>query len=90
MLIGTKLITVSALLHERKNKVEKHILNTCKKKGININEMRAGSRRRAVTEIRSHIARSLVKDYGIPLAEIGRQVGVSASAVSKMLKNGQE
>ena len=35
------------------------------------------------------VQKQLVEDYGIPLAEIARQVGVSTSAVSKMLKKGQ-
>ena len=74
---------------EGKDKVEKYILDICRRNGINIKEMRAGSRRRAVTKIRLHVARALVEDYGIPLAEIARQVGVSTSAVSKMLKKGQ-
>jgi hypothetical protein len=74
---------------ERKNSVEKYILDMCIRNGINIKEVQAGSRRRGVTELRAQIARSLVEDYGVPLAEIARQVGVSTSAVSKMMKHWQ-
>ena len=52
---------------ERKNRVQKYILDMCRRNGINIKEVRAGSRRRGVTEIRSHVARALVGNYGIPL-----------------------
>jgi predicted transcriptional regulator len=47
--------------------------------------MKSGSRRRIVSEARSRMALNLVEDYGIPLAEIARHLGVSTSAVSKML-----
>ena len=33
------------------------------------------------------VAHSLVKDYGIPLSEVARRVGVSTSAVSKMISS---
>jgi hypothetical protein len=57
----------------------------CERESININEMKSGSRRRIVSEARSRMALNLVEDYGIPLAEIARHLGVSTSAVSKML-----
>ncbi len=46
-----------------------------------------GSRRRFVSEARRIIACRLVKDYGILLSEIARRVGVSTSAVSKMISS---
>ncbi len=46
-----------------------------------------GSRRRFVSEARRIIACRLVKDCGIPLSEIERRVGVSTSAVSKMISS---
>lgn len=71
-------------------KVEKYIRDVCEKRKVNINEIKTGSRRRSVTETRSYIARKLVENYGIPLAEIARHVGVSTSAISKMLKKETE
>jgi hypothetical protein len=61
--------------NEGKGRGEKYILDICRRNGINIKEMRAG------TEIRSLVAHVLVADYGIPLAEIAREVGVSIAAV---------
>ncbi len=46
-----------------------------------------GSRHQFVSEARRIIACRLVKDYGIPLSEIARRVGVSTSAVSKMISS---
>jgi DNA-binding MarR family transcriptional regulator len=44
-----------------------------------------GSRRGNISEIRSRIVIRLVKELGIPLAEIGRQLGITTSSVSKIL-----
>jgi DNA-binding Lrp family transcriptional regulator len=44
-----------------------------------------GSRRRRISQVRLQIAYQLVENFGIPLAEVARQVGVSASAISKVL-----
>jgi len=59
----------------------------CDKKEVNIKELRSGSLRRFVSEARRILACRLVKDYGIPLSEIARRVGVSTSAVSKMISS---
>lgn len=69
----------------RKEKVEEYIQEVCKQKNINVEEMKSGSRRRSISQVRSQIARDLVENYGIPLAEVARHVGVSTSAISKIL-----
>jgi len=74
----------------RREKVESIISEACKKEGINIKEIESGSRRRHVSQLRTYIAHRLVEDYGIPLAEVARHVGVSTSAVSKILRGGAE
>ena len=51
----------------------------CDTKEMNIKELSSGSCRRSVSEARRIIACRLVKDYGIPLSEIARRVGVSSS-----------
>ncbi|MFC1534890.1 transposase [Thermodesulfobacteriota bacterium] len=71
----------------RRKIIVKTIKEICDKKEVNINELRSGSRRRFVSETRRIIARRLVEDYGIPLSEIARHVGVSTSAVSKMISS---
>ena len=57
----------------------------CDKREVNIKEIISGSRRRFVSEARRIIACRLVKDYGIPLSEVARHIGVSPSALSKMI-----
>ena len=52
---------------------------------MNIKELSSGSLRLFVSKARRIIAYRLVKDYGIPLSEVARYVGVSTSAVSKMI-----
>ena len=71
---------------ERRQKVEEFIQEVCREENINIKELRAGSRRRRISLLRSQIASKLLEVYGIPLAEIARQLGVSTSAISKALK----
>jgi len=65
--------------------IKKVIQEICDKREVNIDELRNGSRRQTVSDARRSIAVKLVKNYGIPLSEIARHVGVSTSAVSKML-----
>ena len=69
----------------RGGKIQKLIQEICGKRDVNIDELRNGSRRQIVSDARRSIAIKLVKDYGTPLSEIARHVGVSTSAVSKML-----
>ena len=49
------------------------------------NRQRVGCRRRSVSQVRSQIARDLVESHEVPLAEVARYVGVSTSAISKVL-----
>jgi len=71
---------------ERKGKMKEVIQETCKNEGVNIRELQSGSRRGRVSQVRSQIACRLIETYGIPLAEVARQVGVSTSAISKIIK----
>jgi REP element-mobilizing transposase RayT len=61
------------------------IERVCEEENINLHELRMGSRRRRISQVRAQIVHQLVENFGIPLAEVARQVGVSASAVSKAL-----
>jgi len=60
-------------------------LKMCEQEEINAKELRMGSRRGPISEVRSEIAYQLVEHYGLPLAEIARHLGVSASAISKAI-----
>jgi putative transposase len=70
---------------ERGERTERYIDELCRKERVNIEELRSGSRRPEVSRIRRQLAIDLVKTYGTPLAEIARHVGVSTSAISKLL-----
>jgi len=72
---------------ERKRNVEEYIAAVCRQDNLNIKELRSGSRRQHVSRARASIANHIVKNYGVTLAEAARRLGVSTSAVSKMLNN---
>jgi DNA invertase Pin-like site-specific DNA recombinase len=58
----------------------------CEKKGITVQELRAGGRRAEVSDARREIALSLVQKYGISFAEIARNVGVTTSGIYRILE----
>jgi len=49
-------------------------------------ELTSGRQRKGVSAVRERIAIRLVEKYGVTLAEVARQVGVSTSAISKILQ----
>lgn len=67
-------------------KIDQYIKELCQKEGVNIAELRSGSRRPKVSKLRRRLSTELVERYGAPLAEIARHVGVSTSAISKAIK----
>jgi REP element-mobilizing transposase RayT len=66
-------------------RVERVIAGTCKKSGASLTELRSGSRRGELPTIRAALASKLVEDFGVALAEVARQLGISTSGVSKIL-----
>ena len=68
-----------------REKIQERMERICKTEKVLIQEVRSGSRRGKLPQIRSKIALSLVKEYGVSLAELGRQLGVTTAAVSRML-----
>jgi REP element-mobilizing transposase RayT len=71
---------------ERKKSVKELIAERCRDGHVSVQELRAGSRRGVISRVRAEIAGCLVDRYGLPLAEVARQVGVSTSAISKTLR----
>ncbi|MCF6291601.1 MAG: hypothetical protein L3J03_11485, partial [Desulfobacterales bacterium] len=61
------------------------ISTICQEEGVNIKELRSGSRRRPIAAARLLIARKLVEELGVSLAETARQSGVSTAAISLSL-----
>jgi putative transposase len=58
----------------------------CTKEKIQIEELRSGSRRPQVSALRSRAAIELVEHHGVSLAEAARVLGVTTSAISKILQ----
>ena len=75
-----QLIGISAL-----RKVENTIRTMCNEEGVNESELRGGSRRRQTSRLRRRIACELVERYGIPMATVARETGVTTTAFSKMM-----
>jgi REP element-mobilizing transposase RayT len=65
--------------------IERYVVEQCKKDKASITELRSGSRRGGVPVLRRRIVCGLVENYGVPAAEVARQVGISTSGVSKIL-----
>ena len=71
---------------EHHHKIDEYINKICKRETVSIEELKAGSRRKEVSRVREQIAMGLVKTHGVALAEVARQLGVSTSAISKIIK----
>jgi hypothetical protein len=65
--------------------IRKIIEEECKKGRISPAEVKGGSRRGKVSEVRAVIAIRTVKELGLSMAEIARHVGVTTSSVAKAI-----
>jgi putative transposase len=70
----------------RSKRIEDILRGECRKGQIEFEELRMGSRRGEIPRVRSEIVQRLVKEIGMSLAEAARLVGVSTSAISKILQ----
>jgi putative transposase len=70
---------------DREEKVEKAIQAVCKERDISINALQNGSRMRNISQARKTLSLKLVDEYGLTFAETARQLGVSTTAVAKIL-----
>jgi REP element-mobilizing transposase RayT len=68
------------------HKIDEFISRICQDENVSIEELKGGSRRKAVSRVRARLAMGLVKTHGLALAEVARQLGVSTSAISKIIK----
>jgi len=66
------------------------IKEMCEKEGIGEGELRLGGQARRVSLVRAKIAWRLTREYGIPLAEIARDLGVCTSAIAKAVRKLEE
>lgn len=71
---------------ERQQAIAEIIAQSCESDGINLLELKSGSRRRQVSKTRFNLAHQLVDVHGVPLATAARELGVTTSAISKIIK----
>lgn len=72
-------------VNERQVIAEKRIHEICNTEGVNIEELKCGSRRAHISDIRKKLAIELISEHGLSLAESARQLGVSTPAISKII-----
>jgi|GEM_PF-2567443 len=66
----------------------KEIARCCKREEVTVPLLQSGSRRSPLPKLRKILAQKLVNGYGVSLAEIARQLGVSTSGISQILCRG--
>jgi putative transposase len=65
------------------------IHRTCTTNHVAVEELQTGGRRGRLSTIRAEIARGLVMTHGLSLAQTARHLGVSTTAVSKILRKAE-
>jgi putative transposase len=65
---------------------ERIIKEMCKKEEVGEGELRLGGQARRVSRARAKVAWRLNREYGIPLAEIARDLGVCTSAIARAVR----
>jgi putative transposase len=71
---------------ERSKRIRGILEEACQKGKIELEELRMGSRRGEIPRVRSETAQRLIKELGMSLAEVARLLGVSTSAISKIME----
>jgi putative transposase len=76
--------------HERREKMARLIAHHCEKAGIVPEALKGGIRAGSIPRLRAEIAFILANDLGIPYAEIGRQLGITTSGVSRIMQRRED
>ena len=71
---------------EKLEVVQQDIAAACKIAGISVAFLRSGSRSGSLSELRKTLAQKFVHEYGLSFAESARQLGVTTSAVSYIVR----
>jgi GTP-sensing pleiotropic transcriptional regulator CodY len=66
--------------------IRKVIQKICQEERVEEKELGLGGQARRVTRVRAKVAWELNREYGIPMAEIARHVGVCTSAIANALR----
>ncbi|MBW2063861.1 MAG: transposase [Deltaproteobacteria bacterium] len=75
---------------ERQEKAMATIEAACNASGISMEALRNGSRRREVSQVRAELAILLTVEYGLSFAEAARQLGITTSAVARIIDRRRE
>ena len=75
---------------ERQEKAVAATEAACNGSGITIEALRNGSRRREVSRVRAELAIRLTVEYGLSFAEAARQLGITTSAVARIIDRSRE
>ncbi len=73
-------------IEKRETLIKEVIEKICQEEGIGEEELRLGGQARRVSNVRAKVACQLSRRYGIPMAEIGRHVGVCTSAIANAIR----
>ena len=76
----------SILVKKKGRDLGRLIRAMCDREGISMSELKSGSRRGKISEVRSHLAVRMVEDCGLSLAATARELGVSTSGISRLLE----
>jgi putative transposase len=72
--------------NELKTSIDNAIKEICRKEGVEEQGMRMGVRTRRYSRVRAKISSHLNHEFGVPHAEIARQLGVCTSAIAKAIR----
>jgi putative transposase len=89
---------VSSILREADEKLRKQVVSgkrkgiadqvireVCVQEEVNELELRGGGQKRRVSQVRARVSYILSREWGIPLAEIARTLGVTTSAIAQAI-----
>lgn len=71
---------------ERNHIINQMIEEMCDQEGIDEQELRRGGQRRRVSEVRGRIAYRLSREWGVSMAEIARNLGISTSGIANAIR----
>lgn len=71
---------------QRLLRARQYVERLCAEAGVSLAEMLGGSRRAPIPRLRLALARHLVGQLGLPLAEAARQLGVTTSGISRAIE----
>mgnify|MGYP001593866338 CR=1 FL=1 len=77
--------------HKRSGRtIQKIIDEECKKQQISLQELKAGSKRRRVSDMRGEIAYRCREELGVSAAEIARHLGVNTSCIVRTIERAEQ